>query len=359
MFFLVAAIFASSTNDLKIRHSKLLEANRALRQALKEIQVGRPSPFVVQCVQNCAGLEKEAYYACEDACYGGSDNIYEQALGKKGKRERRRRRRRRKEDPSSESEETFDSHDHDQDGVVDHDSADHDECADIPIMDMEMTCGELEAMLGSLCDYDYGAPGAVCECMCKREPVMCCRAYSLECMSCAASMSEEDYCLANPDSDLCPDKAEEDGHCVGEIESMNAQCVGLGKADCEAQGVSIFSDGVCDWITSDEPTPELPNCVCPSFETGAVTGTEMCEFGSTDCALASGFPDGCPSNAVHCALAVEGAVGDPCAGLDCNACLTYVPADNESWCGFSDAGCELASKMSMSATGTVWDPSQC
>jgi len=32
--------------------------------------------------------------------------------------------------------------------------------------------------------------------------------------------------------------------CVGEY----SRCVGLGKEDCEAEGVSLFSDGVCDWV---------------------------------------------------------------------------------------------------------------
>merc|ERR1719350_2497991 len=53
------------------------------------------------------------------------------------------------------------------------------------------------------------------------------------------------------------------------------------------------------------------------------------------------------------------AIPDVCPGLDCVSCLDYVPEDEESYCGFSDAGCELASTMSMSNTGFVWSSSEC
>jgi len=109
-------------------------------------------------------------------------------------------------------------------------------------MDAEMTCGELADMLGDICDFDYGAPDAVCGCMCQKE-----------------SFDSHDH----------------------------------------------DHDGVVDHDSADHDEAKLPECVCPSFETGATTGSEMCEFGSSDCALASGFPDGCPSNAVRCSLTVQ------------------------------------------------------
>jgi len=39
-------------------------------------------------------------------------------------------------------------------------------CEDISIMDGDSTCGGLAAILGDLCNFDYGAPGAPCACMC-------------------------------------------------------------------------------------------------------------------------------------------------------------------------------------------------
>merc|ERR1712070_554265 len=44
---------------------------------------------------------------------------------------------------------------------------------------------------------------------------------------------------------------------------------------------------------------------------------------------------------------------------DCTECMDYVPEDQESWCGFTDAGCALASKIPLDATGYVMFPSQC
>merc|ERR1719204_1617101 len=38
---------------------------------------------------------------------------------------------------------------------------------------------------------------------------------------------------------------------------------------------------------------------------------------------------------------------DMCAGKQCVDCLDYEPDDGESYCGYSDAGCELASMMKL------------
>jgi len=50
---------------------------------------------------------------------------------------------------------------------------------------------------------------------------------------------------------------------------------------------------------------------------------------------------------------------DICVGKPCADCLDYVPEDNESFCGFSDAGCMLAYHMDLDATGAVWVSSDC
>jgi len=41
------------------------------------------------------------------------------------------------------------------------------DCKSISIMDNTNTCGALADELGDLCEYDYGAPGGPCSCMCK------------------------------------------------------------------------------------------------------------------------------------------------------------------------------------------------
>merc|ERR1711928_74397 len=51
---------------------------------------------------------------------------------------------------------------------------------------------------------------------------------------------------------------------------------------------------------SQDSEEALPECTCPSYQTGAILGTEMCQFGD-NCALGSNF-DSCPPNAVHCVL---------------------------------------------------------
>merc|ERR1712198_150579 len=53
-------------------------------------------------------------------------------------------------------------------------------------------------------------------------------------------------------------------------------------------------------MNNECPAPALPECTCPSYQTGAILGTEMCQFGD-NCALGSNF-DSCPPNAVHCVL---------------------------------------------------------
>jgi len=50
---------------------------------------------------------------------------------------------------------------------------------------------------------------------------------------------------------------------------------------------------------------------------------------------------------------------DMCVGMECAACLDYTPDDGESWCGYSDAGCELASMMKLDSTGVVFSSSNC
>merc|ERR1719447_2729692 len=47
---------------------------------------------------------------------------------------------------------------------------------------------------------------------------------------------------------------------------------------------------------------DLPACTCPSYQTGAVDGTEMCQFGD-NCSLGTNFGDsGCPPNAIRCVM---------------------------------------------------------
>jgi len=69
--------------------------------------------------------------------------------------------------------------------------------------------------------------------------------------------------------------------CVGEISSMDARCSALdNQEDCESEGVSPFSDGVCDWVM-EEPeiettcTPVVCGC-SPGFNTVETTDGNGC-----------------------------------------------------------------------------------
>merc|ERR1712117_650267 len=42
-------------------------------------------------------------------------------------------------------------------------------------------------------------------------------------------------------------------HCEGEISSFDDRCGALmTQEDCEAEGVNVFSDGVCDWVMDEQ-----------------------------------------------------------------------------------------------------------
>jgi len=64
-----------------------------------------------------------------------------------------------------------------------------------------------------------------------------------------------------------------EGSCVGEVDDMHKQCGELkDKTSCESEGISVFSDGVCDWII---------NCISEdalNYNPEAV-GYNDCDFG--------------------------------------------------------------------------------
>jgi len=48
-----------------------------------------------------------------------------------------------------------------------------------------------------------------------------------------------------------------EGECVGEVPSSDTPCAAIGVAgDCEAEGVSSFSDGICDWVAESGTTSD-------------------------------------------------------------------------------------------------------
>merc|ERR550534_2115446 len=64
--------------------------------------------------------------------------------------------------------------------------------------------------------------------------------------------------------------------------------------DYSGSGMSVGESSMSDM--------DLPTCTCPSYQSGAVDGTEMCQFGD-NCSLGTNFGDnGCPPNAVHCVM---------------------------------------------------------
>jgi len=106
---------------------------------------------------------------------------------------------------------------------------------------------------------------------------------------------------------------------VPAVPNVGDICEGKGCGECldDTDYACAFYDGKCIlsesmknpadykaskfvWSSGDCPVAGLPDCTCPSYQTGATIGTEMCQFGD-NCALGSNF-DSCPSNAIHCVL---------------------------------------------------------
>jgi len=120
------------------------------------------------------------------------------------------------------------------------------------------------------------------------------------------------------------------------------------------------------WFSSDCPTDEPTEDICVGkpcadcLDYVPEDGGSFCGFSDAGCMLAyrmdldaTGavwFSSNCPTDAP---------AEDICVGKPCADCLDYVPDDNESFCGFSDAGCMLAYHMDLDATGAVWFSSEC
>merc|ERR1740123_3053570 len=68
-------------------------------------------------------------------------------------------------------------------------------------------------------------------------------------------MSDDD----NYSMDMSDDETSE-GYCVGELSSFESRCSALmTEEDCVSEGVSAFSDGVCDWIATVEEVEPTTN----------------------------------------------------------------------------------------------------
>lgn len=91
----------------------------------------------------------------------------------------------------------------------------------------------------------------------------------------------------------CQEAAPKEMVCVGEIDSWMEDCLGIdNQADCEAKGVSIFSDGKCDWVEKPDCSAVTDPCMCTGF-CGWSTSNNACgEYteGETDCMECATLP---------------------------------------------------------------------
>merc|ERR1719206_1245367 len=79
-----------------------------------------------------------------------------------------------------------------------------------------------------------------------------------------------------------------------------------GEEMAEGSSLAYCSDYTFHCV--DEIEVELPKCECEGWQSGSVTGDEMCAFqGGVNCALKylnSEWDEGCPDNAFHCVLEI-------------------------------------------------------
>lgn len=100
----------------------------------------------------------------------------------------------------------------------------------------------------------------------------------------------------------------------------------IAESDCPVGsrmgGATVHVEGSClelDFFAAEEE--ELPECECTGWQSGSVSGDEMCAFQrGVNCALKSNNPswvDGCPDNALHCVLKIpEETDGEECMDDD-------------------------------------------
>jgi len=100
------------------------------------------------------------------------------------------------------------------------------------------------------------------------------------------------------------------------------KCMAAQEPDCAFGDMGTAADILkhCDGEPEPSEEPERPPkaevCTCPSYQSGAVDGQEMCQFGQ-NCASASNFKTGCPPNAVTCVLGIPDNTESPKEPASC------------------------------------------
>jgi len=94
----------------------------------------------------------------------------------------------------------------------------------------------------------------------------------------------------------------------------------------------------------------IPDCTCPSWASEAGDGDEMCAFqNGQNCALASGFPNGCPSSAIHCILVLG-----PEPTVEPDTCIRVTRVDDNP--GFVTCGCVDPADPCLTDAGCIQEP---
>jgi len=153
ILFSTIALVSAQSPDLQRQNLRLLKTNKILRQTLKELSreveatVSNPLPEEKSVGEDiCPGK------SCSE-CLDGTDYACSFYDGKCILSESMK-------DPAAYKASKFVWMSEDCPVAV--------ACEDISIMDGDSTCGGLAAILGDLCNFDFGAPGAPCSCMCER-----------------------------------------------------------------------------------------------------------------------------------------------------------------------------------------------
>lgn len=178
---------------------------------------------------------------------------------------------------------------------------------------------------------------------------MCCRAYSVQCMACAADMSEDDYCAQTPTPEVCPKKPW--GECnIGDHDDSDPcaikTCVhgpngGMwlvamtmcAEPHCDGGMLPIVKEGQCC-----PSCPEIPaECEHGTYDNSNPCEFKHCERGRWVVAMVACAMPICPGNVAP--VTVEGECCPSCPevraccrayNVNCMACSAGM--DEDAYC---------------------------
>merc|ERR1719272_2127443 len=112
---------------------------------------------------------------------------------------------------------------------------------------------ECQSCAAGLTETEYCARNGQGTNLCPDEPPVCCKAMTLECVSCAEGLTATEYCAKNKDSSLC-------------AKTTTAEPTTTTPRPCPVQDELLCPNNVapvCGEPTILFPGCELPSCQCP------------------------------------------------------------------------------------------------